>query len=362
MDHIKFKIISLPKQFENAKRALVESIKTITGPDITKFCIGKTYTCPHGQRTFSITEHETWSLEGLSSRWHNKYKEDYNEIIVVAAISHETLPDYKPVCQCIEQYAISMEQELINHFMWVEPDSRLANKTTDPGNKVKKPKKAFLLYVATASSEHVDQHLTLNLAESVQNEEIPFSSTIAYEVAKMYILEVQLIKAFAVRITRARINQEYSIICRYLKEQLTFQFLCCLPDSITQNTYTSIDNTSQSLVELAAFISSLNTAMTNEYMYMTTSLEDICMLYIDAQASAANTIVLLQGFQTFWKCYEAHNEAQRVVNECLRLQMTCMDSTNYEQLTLELTHNHIKCFLNIADSLQKNCHRNVFFV
>ena len=376
MDHIKFEIISLPIQFENAKSALVESIKTITGPDITKFCIGKTYTRPHGQRTFSITDHETWSLEGLNSRWHNKYKkEDYNEIVVVAGISHETLPDYRPVCQDIEQYAISLEQQLIDHFMWVKPDSRLANKTTEPGKKVEEPKIAFVIYVAiktkqpeliadgdhpaepkksngqvhvctvptcnTANSEHADQHLTLNLAESVHNEEIPFSITIA----KVYILEVQLIKALAIHIAQARINHEYSIICKKLKEQLTFQFLCCLPVlSITPNT--SIDNISKSLVEVAA-----NTEMTNEYN-MTMSLEDICMLYIDAQVSAATTIVQLQGSQTFWKCYEAHNEAQRVVNECLRL--TCMDSANYEQLILELTHNHIKCFLNIADSLQKN--------
>ena len=388
MDHIKFAITSIPKQFNDAKSVLVERIKTITGPDhITKFCIGKSYTCSHGQRTFSITDHQTWSLEGLNSRWHNKYKkEDYNEVVAVTAISRETLPDYIPVCQC-EQYALSMEQELINHFMWVEPDSRLANKTTDPGKKVEEPKEAFVIYVATktkhpelielrtaepkksngqdhlytvpirntAGSKHANQ---LNLAESVFKTEIPFN---VHEVANMYILEFQLIKALVIHITQARINREYSTICKKLKEQITSQFLHCLPVlRISQNTYTSIDNTSQSLVELAASISTLNPEMTNEWMIM--SLEDILMLYVAAQVSAAHTIVQLQGSQAFCKCYEAHNEAQRVVNESLRLQMTRMDSTKYEQLTTELAHNHIKCFLNIADSLLKNCHRNIFFV
>ena len=365
--------MNIPKQFTDAKRVLVEHIKTIIPPDhITEFCIGKTYTCSYGQQTFSITDHKTWSLEGLNSRWHNKYKkEDYDEMVVVAAISCETLPDCIPVCQCIEQYTISMEQELINHFMWVEPDSRLANKTTEPGKKVEEPKEAFVIYVATKTKRPElskgQVHLytvpicntasSEQLAESVFKKEIPFNE---YEVAKVYILQFQLIKALAILITQARMNREYSIICKKLKEQITSQFLRCLPVlSIAQNTSTSIDNTSQSLVELAASISTLNPEMTNEWMIM--SLEDILMLYVAAQVSAANTMVQLQGSQAFCKCYEAHNEAQRVVNESLRLQMTRMDSTKYEQLTTELAHNHIKCFLNIADSLLKNCHRNIFF-
>ena len=360
--------MNIPKQFNDAKSVLVGHIKTITAPDhITEFCIGKTYTCSHGQQTFSITDHKTWSLEGLNSRWHNKYKkDDYNEVVAVTAISREALPDYIPVCQC-EQYAISMEQELINHFMWVEPDSRLANKTTEPGKKVEEPKEAFVIYVATKTKRpelskgqvHLYTVRICNTASSEQLAESVFKNE--YKVAKVYILQFQLIKALAIHITQARINREYSIICKKLKEQITSQFLRCLPVlPIAQNTSTSIDNTSQSLIELAASISILNAEMTNEWMTM--SLEDICMLYIDAQVSAANTMVQLQGSQAFCKCYEAHNEAQRVVNECLRLQITRMDSTKYEQLTLELAHNHIKCFLTIADSLLKNCHRNIFFV
>jgi len=142
---IKYYVSSLQAglSFEDIKHTLIQNIKSqISCPDVEQFCIGKTFVCQSG-----------WSEEGIKSRWYRKYRnEGYDVMVVIAVISAEILPDHRQSKECIEQYTLSLEQELINYFMWSENEQRLANTTTDPGGKSTEDKEAYALYIAIKRS------------------------------------------------------------------------------------------------------------------------------------------------------------------------------------------------------------------
>jgi len=142
---IKYYVSSLQAglSFEDIKHTLIQNIKSqISFPDVEQFCIGKTFVCQSG-----------WSEEGIKSRWYRKYRnEGYDVMVVIAVISAEILPDHRQSKECIEQYTLSLEQELINYFMWSENEQRLANTTTDPGGKSTEDKEAYALYIAIKRS------------------------------------------------------------------------------------------------------------------------------------------------------------------------------------------------------------------
>jgi len=68
---------------------------------------------------------------------------------VLTVVTKDTLPPLKSrrPAQWKQQYTIALEQALITHFMFVEDDERLANKTTEPGNLERSGAIGYVLYL-----------------------------------------------------------------------------------------------------------------------------------------------------------------------------------------------------------------------
>ena len=88
---------------------------------------------------------ETWETKGISSRWGKSYKDEYKVMIVLAAITEDTLPRAAQEAHGLEfsrrrrylteQYALSLEGSLITHYLFDQPDPRLDNKGTATGKQ-----------------------------------------------------------------------------------------------------------------------------------------------------------------------------------------------------------------------------------
>ena len=311
MTPIRYDLSSLPTglSFDDIKHVLIKNIKSQIGSsDVQQFCIGKTFITPRYQSGFNTTDPTTWSEQGLKSRWYNKYcKEGYDEMVVVAAISAETLPDHRQSNGWKEQYTLSLEQELINHFMWSENEQRLANATTDPGGKCTQDKEAYVLYVAVKC-------LTVSIVRTATN---------------LAIAEVQAVQALATRDGR-----KYTV-SEELKQMLTQQTVSDLQPSVVSSSIlctSFIDNSLYSLLQLAALLCTTNESAAD------CQLEETFIKFTTAQMSAVKTIheAQLQGSQYYQECCLAHAEAQRVVSEGFRPQMTSTD--NYTSLIQELNN------------------------
>ena len=304
--------------FQDTKYTLIQNIKSqISCPDVEQFCIGKTFICQSGQ-----------SEKGIKSRWDGKYRDEgYDVMVVIAVISAEILPDHRQSKEYTEQYTLSLEQELINYFMWSENERRLANTTTDPGRKSTENKEAYALYIAI-------KYLTTSIVRTATN---------------LAIVEVQSVKALATLIADS---------CKYttseeLKQKLIQRTVMDLQLSrISPGICTSfINSTLHSLLERATFFSA--SKVTNESAAETSQIEEIVDKFITAEMSAVKTICIaqLQGSEYHQKCCLVHEEAQRVVSEGFRQQMTSMD--NYKKLEQELSYQY-KFVFSIAEYISNS--------
>jgi len=304
--------------FQDTKYTLIQNIKSqISCPDVERFCIGKTFICQSG-----------WSEKGIKNRWDGKYRDEgYDVMVVIAVISAEILPDHRQSEECKEQYTLSLEQELINYFMWSENEQRLANTTTDPGRKSTENKEAYALYIAI-------KYLTTSIVKTVTN---------------LAIVEVQSVKALATLIA----DGGKCIISEELKQKIIQRTAMDLQLSrISQGICTSfINSTLHSLLERATFFSA--SKVTNESAAETSQTGEIVNKFITTEMSAVKTICTaqLQGSQYYQKCCLAHEEAQRIVSEGFRQQMTSMD--NYKKLEQELSYQY-KFVFSIAEYISNS--------
>jgi len=352
MDRIKYQLCNLPTDlsFENTKQMLIQKMKSLIDRHCVKqYCIGKSFISAkiQSQRKFSTTDSTTWSKKGVKNRWYGKYqKEGYDEMVVVAVISTETLPEHRRSDEWKEQYTLSLEQELINHFRWSENDQRLANTNSDPGGKSTEDKEAYVLYIAIKFIESATEKSmgeSLNLVESRSNEETPcntLTASIISAATNFAIVEIKSVKALAMLIA----NGCKSIVSEELKQMLTQQTVRYLQLSVTSSGILTsfIDSTLYSLFELAFF------STTDESAAETSQVEEIVDKFITAQMSAVNTIrkAQLQGSEYYQQCCLVHEQAQRVVSEHFRPQITSMD--NYKKFAQELSY-QLKFVFSLAD-------------
>ena len=153
-----------PLPFNEAKDLLVRQIDGIFADiareqeekEIEAFTIGKSHarrrrTAQHGFKHFDRKDLKTWKLDGgINGRWQTTYKEQgYDGLVALTAITREVIPsDVHQNSQNPEQYAIALEQSLIQHYSIDKPDPRLANKSSHPGKKCANNPYAGIVYVA----------------------------------------------------------------------------------------------------------------------------------------------------------------------------------------------------------------------
>ena len=116
------------------------------GSEIQYYYIGKTYIHRRKKRgggfqKFNHMEEHTWRKNGISSRYkyHSKRYYGRDGLVVLAAITRDTLPrDHLPrITQ--EDYALILEQRLIHHLLINERDDRVCNATFSEGRRQRKP-------------------------------------------------------------------------------------------------------------------------------------------------------------------------------------------------------------------------------
>ena len=143
--------------FNEAKRRLVRacdgilhSIFNNTGKEIQEFVIGKTYVQERRHVKFRADKHTTWKLGGgINGRWRYYRDLGYDGLIVLTCVTRSLVPrksrrkikflfekndSKKEFSVDQELYALALEQYLIAHYMFGDPDPRLRNRSLGTGN------------------------------------------------------------------------------------------------------------------------------------------------------------------------------------------------------------------------------------
>ena len=161
-DSLSYPLIELPHNFNKSLKKLVDHIKSIITANenhhyrkCEEFYIGKSTiharSGRHKQKKQCLDPDEpgTWNLKWIHKRWDARRKKGYQAMAVLTVVTMDTLPPLKSrrPAQWKQQYTIALEQGLITHFMFVEDDERLANKTTEPGNLERSGAIGYVLYL-----------------------------------------------------------------------------------------------------------------------------------------------------------------------------------------------------------------------
>ena len=160
LDHhrnsLSYPLIDLPNDYYQSLWKLVDHIKSIIaanekhhGRKCEEFYIGKSTIHAQSGRHFDPDNSDTWNIEFIRKRWDARRERGYQAMAVLTVVTKDTLPPLKSrrPAQWKQQYTIALEQALITHFMFVEDDDRLANKTTEPGNLEKSGAIGYVLYL-----------------------------------------------------------------------------------------------------------------------------------------------------------------------------------------------------------------------
>ena len=137
----------------------IKALQIESGRKIAKIYIGKTY-----QRFYPL-KHHTWKKNGISSRWGEHKHKDYGRdgLVVLGAITRETMPERCRGRVHQEDFALAMEQKLLHHYLLSHPDPRVVNETFTTGQATKDKCHAYAIYMAfryegEASSSTMSQH------------------------------------------------------------------------------------------------------------------------------------------------------------------------------------------------------------
>jgi hypothetical protein len=115
---------------------LIREFEQTTKRTVSKFTIGKTYAdkLPKAA-SMDPCDPKTWTMKGISSRWHTKYNEElYQTEVAMLAVSESTLPpSIRPPWNTPQNYILALEQALITHFAFAAHDPRLKQDSLLPG-------------------------------------------------------------------------------------------------------------------------------------------------------------------------------------------------------------------------------------
>lgn len=128
----------------------INSLQQQTDKTIQHFCIGKTYVEAKSGTTFNPNNVATWRVQGISSRWHQAYKnKGYDGLVVLGAVSRGMLSDKRNKKVWKQQlYILFLESALITHFAYDDCDKRLGNYSLQPGQLQKKLSAGYVVYMA----------------------------------------------------------------------------------------------------------------------------------------------------------------------------------------------------------------------
>ena len=141
----------LVRQLESTVRELeLQSDRTIDKIYIGKTFIQRRRNPGGGFKAVDPINHHTWKKNGISSRWQVHRHEDYGRdgMVVLAAITKETMPERCRDRVHQEHFALAMEQKLLHHYLLSHPDPRVVNESFSTGQTTKHRCSAYAVYMA----------------------------------------------------------------------------------------------------------------------------------------------------------------------------------------------------------------------
>ena len=150
------------KKVKHIKHKLVKKLKdTVTAlqigstKKIAKIYIGKTFIQRRrnpggGFKTLNPLDHHTWKKNGISSRWSEHKNKEYGRdgLVVLGAITRETVPEKCRDRLHQEDFTLAMEQKLLHHYIISHPDPRVVNETFSTGRATHNKCHAYAVYMA----------------------------------------------------------------------------------------------------------------------------------------------------------------------------------------------------------------------
>ena len=112
----------------------VERLQDMSGKIIAKIYIGKTYILIKKERRgkywvempFRNDEPKTWKKNGISGRWLKHKGKGRDGLVVLCAVTEETVPEAERPTTSHEQFALAIEENLIKHYQR-KKDKRIVN-------------------------------------------------------------------------------------------------------------------------------------------------------------------------------------------------------------------------------------------
>jgi len=161
-----FDVRDLPLGFDEARDALVAHARAVlaaverTRP-VARFMVGKTSMAKAG----SVPEErlDTRNLAHLqvahiADRWRKLYEpHGYDGLVVLTLVAARTVPaPFLRLGFSVQDYALSMEKHLIEHFALREVDERLANRSLASGQLERSGAPVYVVYLAFKCREEED--------------------------------------------------------------------------------------------------------------------------------------------------------------------------------------------------------------
>lgn len=108
--------------------AIIRDIELQSMKTIRKFVIGMSHVRQRHNRKFDIMNSYTWKLDsGVNSRWRNFYlPNEYNGLVVLCVTPNYVIP-VNSANVGPQDYAVALEQRLIQIFAFILRDARLGN-------------------------------------------------------------------------------------------------------------------------------------------------------------------------------------------------------------------------------------------
>ena len=174
---------------------LFQDLELQTERRVKKYYIGKTFIKqrrrPNNRKRFvkfDPMDPYTWKKNGISSRWgcHKKTEYGRDGLVVLAAVTKDSVPQQCPHKVHQEQYALALEQMLLHHYKLDIGDQRLDNDTFTAGGPDGGKSIAYAVYVAfTLDIQKIDiiQHnnslmensILLNMEQMLETVSFPSS-------------------------------------------------------------------------------------------------------------------------------------------------------------------------------------------
>ncbi len=154
-------------------KILIEHIKKL-GKDWLYIYIGKTHIKGNKLKPFDKTNQETWDLKAIQNRKSDhSINKGLTNLTVISVITNAEVPshsllqtrsiEHNILMSIEEQYALSLESEIINQLRFSDFGAKLVNVTSNAGNLKKKDCDGFVIYMAYGNTLSEAYICTLSL-------------------------------------------------------------------------------------------------------------------------------------------------------------------------------------------------------